>query len=101
MAVSRKADLERLALAILALLAWVLAPIVAIVMWAAGGVLAKQRAAQAADAADRTLNALTGNPIGVWLSQGAANNTGPGWRVLAALLEAGWPGHIEQFKQGS
>lgn len=91
----------RLALAILGLIAWLIAPIVALVMWTAGGAQARARAASAADHADRTLNALTGNPIGVWLSQGSANNAGTGWRVLAVLLEAGWPGHIDQFKQGS
>jgi len=102
MAGSRKADLETYVdTFVTRMRVGLAAPLVAIGMWAAGGVRAKARAADAADQADRTLNALTGNPVGVWLSQGAANNAGIGWRALAALLEAGWPGHIEQFKQGN
>lgn len=91
--------LARIALVLLALVAWVFAPIVAIVMYAAGGALSRQRVEAAADHADRTLNALTGNPVGVWLSQGAANNAGIGWRVLAGLLNNGWPGHIDQYRK--
>lgn len=88
----------RIALVLIALVCWAFAPLIALVMWLGGGVLARQRVEAAADHADQTLNALAGNSPFRWLSQGAANNDGPGWRMLAALLEAGWPGHLERYR---
>lgn len=91
--------LARIALLLLALIAWITAPLIAAVMYAAGGPLSRQRVEVAADHADATLNALAGNTAFRWLSEGAANNGGMGWRALGVLLEAGWPGHLDRYRR--
>lgn len=89
--------LARIVLVLLALVGWYLAPIVA-GLQLAFGTTARQRVIRAADHADRTLNALTGNSDR-WLSEGAANYDGPGWRILRWLLDTGWPGHLNIYRR--
>lgn len=88
----------RIVLCLIALIGWIVAPIAVLLMLAFGGSLAKQRAEKAAVKADELMEALLG---GAWrfVSQGAANNKGIGWRILAVLLKTGWPGHLDQFKE--
>lgn len=87
----------RIVVIALALIGWYAAPIIAAVQLAFGDT-SRQRAIRAADHADRTLNALTGNSDR-WLSEGAANYTGFGWRILRGLLDAGWPGHLDIYRR--
>lgn len=87
----------RIVVVLLALIGWYLAPIIAAVQLAFGDT-SRQRAIRAADHADRTLNALTGNSDR-WLSEGAANYDGPGWRILRGLLDTGWPGHLDIYRR--
>lgn len=84
-------------LVLLALIGWYLAPLIAALQLAFGRT-AHQRALLAADYADRTLNALTGS-TDRWLSEGAANYAGPGWRILRWLLDTGWPGHLDIYRR--
>ncbi len=87
----------RIVVVLLALIGWYVAPIVAALQLVCGNT-ARQRAMRAADYADRTLNALTGNSDR-WLSEGAANYDGPGWRILRGLLDTGWPGHLDIYRR--
>lgn len=89
--------LARLITIALALIGWYLAPLIAALQLAFGRT-AHQRALLAADYADRTLNALTGS-TDRWLSEGAANYDGPGWRILRGLLDTGWPGHLDIYRR--
>ena len=89
--------IARIVVVLLALIGWYLAPIVAALQLAFGDT-SRQRVIRAADHADRTLNALTGNSDR-WLSEGAANYSGAGWRALRWLLDTGWPGHLNIYRR--